>query len=272
MTTTTRGRREDVARPSRTEAPTPTTEPRPPLEPPPPCWPGSWRPYWAPGPTSDGISRRGVLQNFLRVRSLDCFCQARTGVSNATSGRPKRCRRRGSLARLCARSPIQRFGHPRRWLQSYLGALSRDRRGAHVGGSSRLLAALECPEGSVVSCLDGVLPLARRKPARRRATGSTAAAIWTSSPLAPVPTWASCPVADETRPSAAAAISSRPWSVRRDPSCRASTASSRPSVLCRHARRCATGSAASVLARATGSPSGCAGTVRAAPGKVRVAT
>ena len=38
-----------------------------------------------------------------------------------------------------------------------VGALSRGRRDAAVGGISRLLAALECPKGSVVSCDDGVL-------------------------------------------------------------------------------------------------------------------
>ena len=41
-----------------------------------------------------------------------------------------------------------------------VGVLSRGRRDALVGGSISLLAALECPEGSegsVVSCVDGVL-------------------------------------------------------------------------------------------------------------------
>ena len=52
-----------------------------------------------------------------------------------------------------------------------------------------------------------------------------------SSPLAPILMWAPFPAADETRPSAAAAVSSPPWSVPRDLSWRASTASSCPSVL-----------------------------------------
>ena len=38
-----------------------------------------------------------------------------------------------------------------------MGVLSRGRRDAPVGGSSRLLAALKRPEGSVVSCIDSVI-------------------------------------------------------------------------------------------------------------------
>ena len=38
-----------------------------------------------------------------------------------------------------------------------MGVLSRGWRDALVGGSIRLLTTLECPEGSVLSCVDGVV-------------------------------------------------------------------------------------------------------------------
>ena len=96
----------------------------------------------------------------LRVRSHDIFFttgpsrvsgQRADGPSNAADAAPSR----GFAPAVRSReSDIVAAGSVP---DSDVGVLSRDRRDASVGGSSRLLAALEFPEGSVVLCVDGIL-------------------------------------------------------------------------------------------------------------------